>query len=524
MEFRLHSRSSNEPSATKAVTDIDLDTSLSIQSLVNKEGGILEIPGTDVRLEIPCGAIEQECLIQMRIIPISFQEESKSSFTSNSTVVVELLPDNLKLHQLAKLTLPHCLQLKKTGERKAMVYSSHHAKGSKPMWRPKPNVLYQLNDTNCVIWIKSFSWETYEIDGKIVEFKQIQVYAAHNQNPLSKIIPIHVGFYPKLPGERPNNLRILEEIPFLFCKEGNLPLKILFKEVKPMSWKYTGGEEVKLQTIPYINVAVNVDCRCSFVFEKVGEEDCILVFEATQKVPVPLIVQLKLQDISASSLSGNPAPSQSAEVPHSKKRRFNESTAVVMSTDSMPSFSQEVPTVSNVQRQNTMIPEYHSNPSMVPQVGETRSDNQLVAAPTWPTEQIAQSMPIHTLPMEIEATGGRTKVLATFLSGSSQALQPRDVRLSQQTRVVESSPVEDATLWDLSKEIPKEWKNVGRNLGLKEPELCNLERDYTNQEHKETVYQMLLYWKKRTGSQATYTVLGEALEAAGRRDLREKLY
>ncbi|XP_071842509.1 uncharacterized protein [Apostichopus japonicus] len=519
MEFRLHSRSSNEPSATKAVKDIDLDTSLSIQSLVNKEGGILEIPGTGVKLEIPCGAIEQECLIQMRIIPISFQEESKSSFTSNSTVVVELLPDNLKLHQLAKLTLPHCLQLKNTGERKAMVYSSHHAKGSKPMWRPKPNVLYQLNDTNCVIWIESFSWETCEIDGKIVEFKKIQVYAAGNLNPLSKIIPIHVGFYPKLPGERPNNLQILEEIPFIFRKEGNLPLKIIFKEVQPKSWKYTGEEKVK--TIPYLYVAAPVVCRRSFFFEKVGEETCFLVFEAAQEDPVELIVDFK--DISASSLSSSPVPSQSADVPRSKKRRFNESTAAVTSTDSMPSFSQEVPTVSNEQRQNTMIPDYHSNPSMVPQ-GETRSDNQRVAAPTWPTEQIAQSMPIHTLPMEIEATDGSKKVLATSLSGSSQALQPRDVRLSQQTRVDASSPVEDATLWDLSEEIKNEWKAVGRNLGLEDSKLYNLESDYTNQGHKETVYQMLLTWKQRNGSQATYRVLGEALIAAGRRDLQEKLY
>ncbi|PIK39684.1 hypothetical protein BSL78_23474, partial [Apostichopus japonicus] len=173
MEFRLHSRNSNNHQQHKQL----------------KKGGILEIPGTGVRLEIPCGAIGQECSIQMRIIPISFQEESNSSFTSNSTAVVELLPDNLKLHQLAKLTLPHCLQLKNTGERKAMVYSSHHAKGCKPMWRPKPNVLYQLNDTNCVIWVESFSWETCEIDGKIVEFKKIQVYAAGNLNPLSKIIP-----------------------------------------------------------------------------------------------------------------------------------------------------------------------------------------------------------------------------------------------------------------------------------------------------------------------------------------------
>ncbi|PIK47025.1 hypothetical protein BSL78_16115 [Apostichopus japonicus] len=505
--------------------DIDLDTSLSIQSLVNKKGGILEIPGTGVRLEIPFGAIEQECSIQMRIIPSSFQEKSKPSFTSNSTVVVELLPDNLKLHQLAKLTLPHCLQLKKTGERKAMVYSSHHAKGSKPMWRPKPNVLYQLNDTNCVIWIESFSWQTYKISGKIVEFKEIHVYAARKRELLPKILPIHVGFYPKLPGERPNDLLILDKIPYLFREEGNLPLKILFKEVKPMSWKYTGGEEVKLQTIPFENVTANVDFRCPFEFEKVGEEDCILVFEATQKVPARLVVQWK--NVSAASLSGSTVstvPSQSADVPHPKKRRYNKSTAAAMSTDSMPSFSQEVPTVSNVQHQNTMILEHHSNPSTVSQVGETRSDNQLVAAPTWPTEQIAQSMPIHTLHMEIEATGECKNGLATSLSGSSPALQSRDVRLPQQTRVDEPSPVEDATLWDLSGKIPKEWKNVGRNLGLKEEELCIVETDSNNQGHKEAVYQMLLTWKHSNGNQATYRVLGEALIAAGRRDLQEKLY
>ncbi|PIK60339.1 hypothetical protein BSL78_02708 [Apostichopus japonicus] len=154
--------------------------------------------------------------------------------------------------------------------------------GCKPMWRPKPNVLYQLNDTNCVIWVESFSWETCEIDGKIVEFKKIQVYAAGNLNPLSKIIPIHVGFYPKLPGERP--------------------------------------------TIPFINVAAVVDCPRSFVFEKVGEEGCTLVFKAIRRssrfdCPVPgrfSIIPLR-----------HSLPSQSADVSHSKKRRFNEYTTAV---------------------------------------------------------------------------------------------------------------------------------------------------------------------------------------------------
>ncbi|XP_071835191.1 uncharacterized protein [Apostichopus japonicus] len=453
MEFRLHSRNSNEPSATKAVKDIDLDTSLSTQSLVNKKGGILEIPGTGVRLEIPSGAIEQECLIQMRIIPISFQKDSKSSFTSNSTVVVELLPNNLKLHQLAKLTLPHCLQLKNTGERKAMVYSSHHAKGSKPMWRPKPNHLYQLNDTNCVIWIESFSWETCQIDDRNVEYKKIQVYAACNLDPLPEIIPICVGFYPKLPGERPNEMLILKEIPFLFRKAGNLPLQILFNEVKPMSWKYTGEAKWRLQEIPFMNVVTDVDCQRSFVFEKVGEEDCILIFEAMQEDPVHLIVQFK--GISASPLSGS--LSLTADAPQPKKRCYNESTAAAK--DGVEDF----------------------------------------AASSYDT------------------------VVAAGLSQSQKRTCDESLAVKKNLENIDLE-VRTGSLKNISENIPKEWKSVGRKLGLDDSELCNLERDYAKQGHTEIVYQMFLYWKQRNGSKATYRVLGEALEAAGRRDLQEKLY
>ncbi|PIK60806.1 IMD-like protein [Apostichopus japonicus] len=274
-----------------------------------------------------------------------------------------------------------------------MVYSSHHAKGCKPMWRPKPNVLYQLNDTNCVIWVESFSWETCEIDGKIVEFKKIQVYAAGNLNPLSKIIPIHVGFYPKLPGERPNNLQILEEIPFLFRKEGNLPLKIIFKEVKPMSWKYTGEEKVK--TIPFINVAAVVDCRCSFVFERVGEEGCTLVFKAIQEDPVDLIVQFQ-------------------------------------------------------------------NPSL--------SSHQAIRG---------------------EAKGNP---------------------VGAEAMTIDSKVVEDETLLDLSGNLSKEWRDVGRKLKLKETDLRNIEADNKSNGQKEVVYQMLLLWKQKHGIKATNKTLRDALK------------
>ncbi|XP_071842849.1 uncharacterized protein [Apostichopus japonicus] len=489
MEFRPHSRNSNEPSSTKAVKD--LDTFFSIKSLVNMKGGILEIPGTGVRLEIPTGAIEQECLIQMRIIPISFQEESESSFTSNSTVVVELLPDNLKLHQLAKLTLPHCLQFKNTGGRKAMVYSSHHAKGSKPMWRPKPNVLYQVNDTNCVIWIESFSWETCQIDGKYVEFKQIQVYAARNLNPLSKIIPIHVGFYPKLPGERPNNLQILEEIPFLFQKEGNLPLKILFKEVMPMSWKYTGEEKGKLQIIPFLNVAANVDCRCSFVFMKVGEEECILDFEATQEDPVHLIVQLK--DVSASSLSGISVPPQAADVPHPKKRRLNESTVAAM--DGVEDYA---------------ALSYHN----VVDAGLSQSPKKTCA------ESLTVKQPLVNIDLEV-----RTEMFRNPSLPSHQAIrgEAKGNPVEAEAMTIDSEVVKNQTLLNLSGTFSKEWRDVGRKLKLDETDLDNIEADNKSKGQKEVVYQLLLLWKRKNGMEATKKTLRDALKAANRKDLSDYL-
>ena len=90
---------------------------------------MLTIPDTSVKLEIPPGALEEETLIRMRIIPHHYQDETTLSFGSNSSVVVELLPSRLKLLKAAKLTLPHCLVLKKGRRWTARVYSSHHEEG-----------------------------------------------------------------------------------------------------------------------------------------------------------------------------------------------------------------------------------------------------------------------------------------------------------------------------------------------------------------------------------------------------------
>ncbi|XP_071832866.1 uncharacterized protein [Apostichopus japonicus] len=114
-------------------------------------------------------------------------------------------------------------------------------------------------------------------------------------------------------------------------------------------------------------------------------------------------------------------------------------------------------------------------------------------------------------------------VVAARLSQSPKRTYYQSLAVKQPLENIDRE-VRKESLRDLSGEIEKECKDVGRKLGLDESKLYQLERDYINQGHKETVYQMLLTWKRRIGSQATHRVLGEALKAAGRRDLQEKLY
>lgn len=100
-----------------------------VETTIDKEGGVVTIPGTDVKLDIPRGAFEEEISVQMRIVPRHLQDESELSFTSFSSVVVELLPDDTKLLLPAVLSLPHCLVLNENSEKTVTVYDSHHAKG-----------------------------------------------------------------------------------------------------------------------------------------------------------------------------------------------------------------------------------------------------------------------------------------------------------------------------------------------------------------------------------------------------------
>ncbi|XP_071841940.1 uncharacterized protein [Apostichopus japonicus] len=82
--------------------------------------------------------------------------------------------------------------------------------------------------------------------------------------------------------------------------------------------------------------------------------------------------------------------------------------------------------------------------------------------------------------------------------------------------------VATATIQDLSHKFCDEWRIVGSKLGIGEPKLQTIDTD--NRTAQEKVYQMLLTWKQSKGNEATYILLGEALQSAGRKDLQEYLY
>ena len=88
--------------------------------------------------------------------------------------------------------------------------------------------------------------------------------------------------------------------------------------------------------------------------------------------------------------------------------------------------------------------------------------------------------------------------------------------------VKEGTPSEEE-LETLSRKIAEKWKSLGRFLGLDEVKLMAF--DTENMEYSEKAYQMLLCWKQREGSAATYQVLLEALcqPLVDHRDLAEKI-
>ena len=87
--------------------------------------------------------------------------------------------------------------------------------------------------------------------------------------------------------------------------------------------------------------------------------------------------------------------------------------------------------------------------------------------------------------------------------------------------VVRQRVPSDKDLEWLSQKLDK-WKTVGRRLEIEEARLTAFDNE--NREWSEKIYKMLLHWKERNGSAATYMALHDALchSLVNRTDLAEQ--
>ena len=87
------------------------------------------------------------------------------------------------------------------------------------------------------------------------------------------------------------------------------------------------------------------------------------------------------------------------------------------------------------------------------------------------------------------------------------------------TEIKDDSPTPDE-LESLSDKIGDKWKKLGRRLKFDEAQIT--EHDKTNDKFSEKAYKLLLAWKERDASAATYRVLHKALSDVERKDLAQK--
>ncbi|KAJ8039035.1 Netrin receptor UNC5D [Holothuria leucospilota] len=197
----------------------DCQRFLETNATITKNGGVIEIPNTGVVLMIPPDALPgcmKHLKIHMRITPRGEIIERETSFSSNSSTVVQLFPCSLKFLRPVRLTLPHCLVLQGTGERKARIFTSRHKKGSGPEWEERTHLSYHLEDTACIILLDSLCWVKFSIDDEIVKAKKLTVYTALRKlQPQDEFAEVHIGYYVDLPEQK----KVIEDNRDLIIKQ-----------------------------------------------------------------------------------------------------------------------------------------------------------------------------------------------------------------------------------------------------------------------------------------------------------------
>ena len=102
-----------------------------------------------------------------------------------------------------------------------------------------------------------------------------------------------------------------------------------------------------------------------------------------------------------------------------------------------------------------------------------------------------------------------------FQSSPSRILN----RIFPFTEIKEGSPTPDE-LEGLSEKISDKWKNLGRRLQFDKAQIK--EHDNYSDKLSEKAYDLLMCWKERDASAATYRVLHKALSDVERSDLAQE--
>ena len=89
------------------------------------------------------------------------------------------------------------------------------------------------------------------------------------------------------------------------------------------------------------------------------------------------------------------------------------------------------------------------------------------------------------------------------------------------TKIKDGIPTPDE-LEGLSRKISDKWKKLGRRLQFDEAQITD--HDKKDNELSEKAYYLLMAWKCRDASNATYRVLHKALSDVQRRDLAQEFF
>ncbi|KAJ8049327.1 hypothetical protein HOLleu_02027 [Holothuria leucospilota] len=453
---------------------------LEASAVISKDGGVVQISDTGVELHIPRDAFQgffkSGLTIQLRILPHHVYDGPAKRFEDHSTVMVEVLPNDLELKRSARLFLPHCLKLNSAIHSEVRIFKGHHNADKKQLWEDiTTSVTYSLSRSYCEIRMKRFCWIKYTIRGQ-VKAKTLKLYTKvkkFDENAAS--VTVDVGCYPSLPGgkkatedsEASQADFLGDERDFCFLKEPQKDLHISLAK-RPGGWKSNDPPKHEI-IIPYRTIQNSIETNCHFLFKWDGRTSVVALCEFE-------VFQDKQQLLTHLSMTFAPQLVKPSMLEH---RVVTDSQLSDLSAYIGPEWK-------HIGRYLQITEE-----SLYCILGDVFSRR----------EQVFQML------LTWKRQNGRRATI-DVLARALRNVGRRDLE-------------ERLTETDLSDYIGIEWGHIRRYLEITEDSLCGISDDLIT--HQEQVYQMLLTWKRQNGRRATKDVLAGALRHVGRRDLEEKL-